>query len=38
MTQMQRFALTHPLSRASGDAQPFRLLTPPWSIIVTVNK
>lgn len=38
MTETQRFALMHPLSRASGSVQPFRKLDMPWSIIVTVNK
>lgn len=38
MTNLQAFALSHPLARASGEVQPFRLLDLPWSIILTVNK
>ncbi len=38
VNDMQQYALTHPLSRASGEVQPFRTLTLPWSIVLTVNK
>lgn len=38
MTQMQKFALLHPLARAYGDVQSFRRLDYPWSLIMTVNK
>lgn len=38
LTGFQQFALDHPLARASGDVQPFRVVSVPWSIILTVNK
>ena len=39
MTDMQKYALSNPLARASLDpAQPYGRLDPPWSIILTVNK
>jgi hypothetical protein len=38
MTDMQRFAILHPLATASGDQFGFRRLDFPWSIILTVNK
>jgi hypothetical protein len=38
MTKMQSYALANPLARARGDSQVFRRFTPPWSVILTVNK
>ncbi len=38
MTYMQQYALAHPAARANIDASPFRRLTLPWSLILTVNK
>jgi hypothetical protein len=35
---MQEYAITHPLARAEGDAQVFRELRMPWSVMLTVNK
>lgn len=39
MTNMQQYALAHPLARAKGAAsQEFRRIMIPWSVILTVNK
>lgn len=38
MTRFQAYALAHPLARASGEADEYRLIQIPWSIILTVNK
>lgn len=38
MTRIQKHALANPLSRANVSMEPFRLLTLPWSLILTVNK
>lgn len=38
MTKQQQYALDNPLARASGDVQMFRIVTPPWSLILSVNK
>lgn len=41
MTDLQQYALAHPLARANPDAigaQRYRKLMLPWSIILTVNK
>lgn len=38
MTDFQHYALSHPLARARGDADDFRSIVLPWSIILTVNK
>ena len=38
MTNAQRVAIMNPLARANGDVQPYRILSLPWSIILTVNK
>jgi hypothetical protein len=38
MTPAQQIALCYPLASASGEADPFRMLDLPWSIILTVNK
>jgi hypothetical protein len=38
MTLFQAYALAHPLARARGDAEEYRLVQIPWSIILTVNK
>jgi hypothetical protein len=40
MTEFQRYALANPLARANdvSNAQRYRRLDMPWSIILTVNK
>ena len=38
MTLFQTYALSNPLARARGDADDFRRLIHPWSVILTVNK
>ncbi len=38
MTKAQQVALRNPLARANVDMQPFRIISLPWSIILTVNK
>ncbi len=38
MNAMQKYALEHPLARANANAQLYRRLDLPWSIILTVNK
>lgn len=38
MTSRQQYAIEHPLARARGDAQLYRDLNWPWSLILTVNK
>ena len=39
MTDLQKYALSHPLARAGGyDQQEYRRITFPWSVILTVNK
>jgi len=36
MTELQRYAITHPKAKAAG--MPRREFLPPWSLILTVNK
>jgi len=38
MTEFQAFAICHPKARAEGDIIPYRRVSPPWIIILTVNK
>jgi hypothetical protein len=38
MTDLQRYAITHPLARARGNWEHFRRFDPPWSKMLTVNK
>lgn len=39
MTDLQTYALSHPLARAKGaDPQSYRRVEIPWSILLTVNK
>jgi hypothetical protein len=38
MTTMQEIAIASPRATASGDAERFRRIDLPWSIILTVNK